>query len=108
MANRPHLPKPGSMNKFQVFSTPAAPAAFTLLDMASASFLADKAVLLAQGFEVIGEPILAPDARAAAESHRLNMADPSRPYGGFTATGAFVYTLLHAPQLFGKGKPPRR
>ena len=96
------------MNKFQVFSTPEAPAAFTLLDMASASFLADKAALLAQGFEVIGEPILAPDARAAAESHQLNMADPSRPYGGPSTIGLFAYTLLNAPRLFGKGKSPRR
>ena len=56
------------MNKFQVFSTPEAPAAFTLLDM----------------------------------------ADPSRPYGGPSTISLFAYTLLHAPRLFGKGKPPRR
>lgn len=96
------------MNKFQIFSTPEAPAAFTLLDMASVSFLADKATLLAQGFEVIGEPILAPDARAAAESHQLNMADPSRPYGGPGTIGLFRTMLLHAPRLFGKEKPPKR
>lgn len=95
------------MSKFQVFATPDAPEAFTLLDMASASFLAEKARLLDQGFEVIGEPILAPEARTAALSHQLNLADPSRPYGGPVTTGIFHYILLHAPRLFGKKAPPR-
>lgn len=95
------------MSKFQIFATPDAPAAFTLLDMAATSFLADKTALLSQGFEVIGEPILAADARMAAQSHQLNLADPSRPYGGPGTIGIFRSMLLHAPKLFGKEKPPR-
>ncbi|MGY3943658.1 hypothetical protein [Aeromonas tecta] len=94
------------MSKFQVFATPDAPAAFTLLDMAAANFMADKAALLTQGFEVIGEPILAPDARAATHAHQLNLADPSRPYGGPGRIGLFHYMLLHAPRLFGKKTHP--
>ncbi len=105
MATVPCHLTPGSMNKYQVFATQEAPEAFTLLDMAAADFFREKQALLAQGFEVIGEPILAPDTRAAAGSHQLNMADPSRPYGAPAAHGAFIYLLLHAPRLFGKKKP---
>ena len=96
------------MSKFQVFATPDTPAAFTLLDMGADNFLVEKAALLDQGFEVIGEPILAPDAGAAAHDHQLNLADPSRPYGGPGTIGLFKTILLHAPRLFGKEEPSRR
>lgn len=94
------------MSKFQVFATPDAPAAFTLLDMGAGNFLAEKAALFDQGFKVIGEPILAPDAGAAAHAHQLNLANPSRPYGDPGTIGLFHYILLHAPRLFGKKTPP--
>lgn len=96
------------MSKFQVFATPDAPAAFTLLDMGVDNFLVEKASLLDQGFEVIGEPILAPDANTAAHEHQLNLADPSRPYGGPGTIGLFKTILLHAPRLFGKKGATRR
>ncbi|MFM4803252.1 hypothetical protein ACEUC3_04455 [Aeromonas bivalvium] len=90
------------MNKYQVFATLAAPDAFTLLDMAGADFFTEKQTLLAQGLEVMGEPILAPDARTAAHTYQDYLINPSLPYGAPAARGTLAYLLLHAPRLFGK------
>ena len=108
MAADPDHPARCSMNKYQVFATLEAPDAFTLLDMAAADFFRDKQTLLAQGLEVMGEPILAPDARTAAKTYQDYLINPSLPYGGPAAHGTFIYLLLHAPRIFGKGKPRRR
>ncbi|MGE6109414.1 hypothetical protein [Aeromonas sobria] len=102
MAADPSHRNRDAMNKYQVFATLAAPDAFTLLDMAGADFFTEKQTLLAQGLEVMGEPILAPDARTAAHTYQDYLINPSLPYGAPAARGTLAYLLLHAPRLFGK------
>jgi hypothetical protein len=71
------------MIKFQFLKAPSEQnqnTRYTYLQMASPTFLAEKQQLLAQGFEVDGEPILAHDETAAVKEYRFGFTGTVEEY----------------------------
>ncbi|MFM5253202.1 hypothetical protein ACEUBK_03595 [Aeromonas hydrophila] len=87
------------MAKYQFFSIPASNRQqYTFIDMASPTFLPEKAALLAQGFEVEEDFIDAVNPREAVEKYRSNFLYVADEIGKSDAG----YAAAIAVQVLGK------
>ncbi|MGY3943656.1 hypothetical protein [Aeromonas tecta] len=81
------------MSKYQFFRQEQDPASVTFLLMSSPSFLPEKAQLLEQGFEVVGDYIDATDDQEAIEKFRSGMVEPLTEYTKATEEGGLYYFI---------------
>jgi hypothetical protein len=81
------------MSKYQFFRQEQDPASVTFLQMSSPSFLPEKAQLLEQGFEVVGDYIDAADDQEAIEKFRSGMIEPLTEYTKATEEGGLYYFI---------------
>ncbi|WP_421323694.1 hypothetical protein [Aeromonas sp. 604176] len=88
------------MAKYQFFSIPASNRQqYTFIDMASPTFLTEKAALLTQGFEVEEDFIDAANPREAVEKYRSNFLYVADEIGKSDSTYAAAVAML----VIGKG-----
>ena len=84
------------MSKYQVLATrPDAPD-FTLLKMDSPTFLEEKAQLLEQGLEVVGDVIHAANEEEAIAHHREGFGYLSQEYSAATPEGGAAFMVMGA------------
>ena len=88
------------MAKYQFFSIPASNRQqYTFIDMASPTFLIEKAALLAQGFEIEEDFIDAANPREAVEKYRSNFLYVADEIGKSDSSYAAAVAMLE----LGKG-----
>ncbi|MGY3900996.1 hypothetical protein ACW5XF_00770 [Aeromonas lusitana] len=90
------------MSKYQFFRQEQDPASVTFLLMSSPSFLSEKAQLLEQGFEVVGDYIDAADDEEAIAKFRSGMIEPLSEYTKATEEGGLYYFLSGVAESIGK------
>lgn len=92
------------MARYQFFSIPASKRQqYTFIDMASPSFLTEKAELLAQGFEVQEDFIDATSPREAVEKYKSDFLYVADEVGKSDASyGLAVFMQEMARKLFGR------
>ena len=81
------------MSKYQFFRLGQDPASVTFLLMSSPSFLSEKAQLLEQGFEVVGDYIDAANGQEAIAKFRSGMIEPLAEYTKATEEGGLYYFI---------------
>ena len=92
------------MARYQFFSIPASNRQqYTFIDMASASFLTEKAALLAQGFEVQEDFIDAASPREAVEKYKSDFLYVADEVGKSDSSYAAASALMEmGKRLFGR------
>lgn len=92
------------MARYPFFSIPASNRQqYTFIDMASPSFLTEKAALLAQGFEVQEDFIYAASPQEAVEKHRSDFLYVADEVGKSDSSYAAVSALMEmGKRLFGR------
>lgn len=99
------------MSKYQFFRQQQDTASVTFLPMSSPSFLSEKAQLLEQGFEVVGDYIDAADDQEAVEKFRGGMIEPLTEYTKATEEGGLYYLITGLWEALSKrirgGQAPR-
>lgn len=90
------------MSKYQFFRLGQDPASVTFLPMSSPSFLSEKAQLLEQGFEVVGDYIDAADDKEAIDKFRSGMIEPLAEYTKATEAGGIYHLISGIGESIGK------
>lgn len=90
------------MSKYQFFRLGQDPASVTFLPMSSPSFLPEKAQLLEQGFEVVGDYIDAADDKGAIDKFRSGMIEPLAEYTKATEAGGLYHFISGIEELIRK------
>lgn len=90
------------MSKYQFFRQEQAPASVTFLLMSSPTFLPEKAQLLEQGFEVVGDYIDAANDKEAIEKFNSGMVEPLSEYNKSTEAGGLYYFIAGIAESIGK------
>ncbi|MFM5556928.1 hypothetical protein [Aeromonas rivipollensis] len=99
------------MSKYQFFRQGQDPASVTVLLMSSPSFLPEKAQLLEQGFEVVGDYIDAANEKEALDKFKSGMIEPLAEYTKATEEGGFYFFITGLWEALNKrirgANPPR-
>lgn len=90
------------MSKYQFFRQQSDPASVTFLPMSSPTFLSEKAQLLEQGFEVVGDYIDAADDEEAIDKFRSGMIEPLSEYTKATEAGGLYHFISGIGESIGK------
>ena len=101
----------GPMSKYQFFRQGQDPASVTFLLMSSPSFLPEKAQLLEQGFEVVGDYIDAANEKEALDKFKSGMIEPLAEYTKSSEEGGLYYFISGLWESLSKrirgANPPR-